>query len=173
MIGHSKNVSKTKLVEFAVGDNIYLDRGRYSISDWTKYIIRLIHKTPSKTVMYAQHLSSNDNHLIIIDLMGKTYTMVNSTSMNASNLGEMSVDSIGNEKVTFNEAMMPCKMKRVSEPEFTPVVASDILFKDSKCYTVVAVAPDGTLFLTDPRGKASMVNPRDNTAIAAFGLQNA
>ncbi|ARW58072.1 hypothetical protein [Serratia phage X20] len=170
MIGTKKQVAQTKLVELTVGDDIFINRGG-SCKEIFKYIIRMVHKSDKKTLIYAQHISTSNNHLIIIDLLGKTYSIVGETDFTSWNLGEVYSD-VGTE-VIFNDKKIPCRNKRVNSTVFSPVVTNDILWKCGKGYTVVGVAGDGTLFLTDPEGKASMLNPRDKSALTAFGLENA
>lgn len=172
MIGTKKQVTKNKLVEFVVGDDIFINRGGSVTKEVFKYVIRMIHKSDKKTLIYAQHISTNNNHLIIIDLLGKTYSIVGESDINSWNLGEVYSDA-GHTTVIFNDKKIPCRNKRVSSTVFSPIVANDVLQKCGKDYTVVGVAGDGTLFLTDPVGKASMLNPRDKSALISFGLENA
>ncbi|ARW57524.1 hypothetical protein [Kosakonia phage Kc304] len=172
MIGTKKQVAQTKLVELTVGDDIFINRGGSVTKEVFKYIIRMVHKSDKKTLIYAQHISTSNNHLLIIDLLGKTYSIVGETDITSWNLCEVYSDA-GHTEVIFNDKKIPCRHKRVNSTVFSPVATNDILWKCGKGYTVVGVAGDGTLFLTDPEGKASMLNPRDKSALTAFGLENA
>lgn len=181
MIGFKKSVRKNIQIPLESGDSIYVDRsgsGKRNIDDIWQYSLLLINEDIDELVngkanvkIFAKSKSFDKDQLIIIEPFKNEYTVIGKDFLHKYPIKGIYALKSAQEMFNLKDGI-PFKNKTVIETEFLAVEKGDTLYKESKIYKIVDVAPDRTLFLIDEKGNASMLNPRDGSALKAFGLVN-
>lgn len=172
MFGFNSQKKTRKPVKAKINDIVYVDRPEAPRSLQSLYRFKIILIEHDVKPIY--HLLSQDVEGVIIRL---NPALSSATIIDGSGPKEIrwpamynSVKGTSNDMATFDFDFSIVFSKESKETVFRPVEVGDVLHKDTKDYTVLAISGDHSLFVQNEKGQGFIVSKRDLCGYSAFGL---